>query len=210
MADFRDLVDLAGERLGASVIYANDDFFAPKENLIKAAKPVWKEDEYTDRGKWMDGWESRRRRTPGHDFAIIRLGARGVVHGVVVDTAFFRGNYPESCSIEGTASDNFEDAAWHTILPRTNLKGDSENVFAVEPSLAFTHIRFNIFPDGGVARLRLHGIAVPDWHRAGGLEREIDLAAVENGGEVLARSDMFFGPKTNLVMPGSAANMSDG
>src|SRR5687768_18599189 len=87
MPDFRDLLDLASERLGGSVVYANDDFFAEKENLIKPAPAVWKEHEYTDRGKWMDGWESRRKRVPGHDFAIIRLGARGVVRGVVVDTA---------------------------------------------------------------------------------------------------------------------------
>ena len=99
----KDLLDLASERLGGSVLYANDDYFAEKENLLKPSKPVWKEHEYTDRGKWMDGWESRRKRVPGHDFAIIRLGLRGVVRGVVVDTAFFRGNYPESCSIDGTA-----------------------------------------------------------------------------------------------------------
>src|SRR5688572_32312911 len=102
--DFRELPDLAGERLGGSVLYANDDFFAEKENLIKPAKAIWKEHEYTDRGKWMDGWESRRKRTPGHDFAIIRLGVPGVIRGVVVDTAFFRGNYPESCSIDGLAA----------------------------------------------------------------------------------------------------------
>jgi len=216
MADFRELVDLAGERLGASVVYANDDFFAPKENLIRASKPVWKEDEYTDRGKWMDGCESRRRRTPGHDFAIVRLGARGVVHGVVVDTSFFRGNYPESCSIDGLSMppsapvDELLGAEWRPVLPRVKLEGNSENVIGVEPTFAFTHVRLNIFPDGGVARLRLHGRAVPDWHRAGGLGSEIDLAAVENGSEVLGCSDMFFGPKHNLVMPGRAANMSDG
>src|ERR687890_642345 len=104
MSNFRDLVDLASERLGGSVLYANDDFFAEKENLIKASRPVWKEHEYTDRGKWMDGWESRRKRTAGHDFAIIRLGARGVVRGVVVDTSYFRGNYPESFSIDGVSA----------------------------------------------------------------------------------------------------------
>src|SRR6266850_874829 len=103
MSDFRDLIDLAGERLGASVRYATDDFFAEKENLLKPHKPVWKEHEYTDRGKWMDGWESRRKRTPRQDFAIVRLGAPGVVRGVVVDTSFFRGNYPAECSLEACA-----------------------------------------------------------------------------------------------------------
>ncbi len=216
MSDFRDLVDLASNRLGGSVLYANDDFFAEKENLIRTSKPVWKEHEYTDRGKWMDGWESRRRRTPGHDFAIVRLGARGVVQGVVVDTSFFRGNFPESCSIDGVAAsplasvDELLEANWQPLLAQTKLQSDSENLFAAGAPFAVTHVRFNIFPDGGVARLRVHGEPVPDWHRTGGLGGEVDLAAVENGGEVLACSDMFFGPKHNLIMPGRAHNMSDG
>ena len=216
MADFRDLIDLASERLGGSVLYATDDYFAEKENLLKPHAPVWKEHEYTDRGKWMDGWESRRKRTPGHDFAIIRLGAPGVVKGVVVDTAFFRGNYPDHCSIEACAMtpesdvDALRNAQWIEILPKSALKGDSQNHFEIDSRFAFTHLRFHIYPDGGVARLRVHGEIVPDWHRAGGLANEVDLAAVENGGEVLTCSDMFFGPKHNLIMPGRAHNMSDG
>lgn len=212
----RDLLDLASERLGGSVLYANDDFFAEKENLLKPSKAVWKEHEYTDRGKWMDGWESRRKRVPGHDFAIIRLGLPGVVRGVVVDTAYFRGNYPASCSIEGTSMrvdasvDDLLAAEWREILPNSPLQGDSENEFTVSFNDAVTHLRFNIFPDGGVARLRVHGEVVPEWKLAGGLGNEIDLAAVENGGDVLNCSDMFFGPKHNLIMPGRAHNMSDG
>jgi allantoicase len=213
---FTDLIDLASERLGGSVLYANDDFFAEKENLLKPAKAIWKEHEYTDRGKWMDGWESRRKREPGHDFAIVRLGAPGVVRGVVVDTSFFRGNYPESCSIEGTHTrvdasvDALLAAEWREILPRSPLKGDSENPFEIAATDSLTHIRLNIFPDGGVARLRVHGEVAPEWRLAGGLGNEIDLAAVENGGDVLTCSDMFFGPKHNLIMPGRAHNMSDG
>ena len=216
MQDFRELVDLASERLGGAVLYANDDFFAEKENLLKQSKPVWKEHEYTDRGKWMDGWESRRKRVPGHDFAIVRLGARGVIRGVVIDTSYFKGNYPESASIEGTSMphlatvDDLQAAEWHEVLPRKPLQGDSENLFEVKSPFAVTHLRFNIFPDGGVARLRVYGEVVPDWHNAGGLGTQIDLAAIENGGEVLTCSDMFFGPKHNLIMPGRAHNMSDG
>jgi len=216
MADFRDLIDLASERLGGSVLYATDDFFAEKENLLKPHTPVWKEHEYTDRGKWMDGWESRRKRTPGHDFAILRLGAPGVVKGVIVDTSYFRGNYPDHCSIEACAMnpesdvDALRNAQWIEILPKSPLKGDSQNHFDVDSHFAFTHLRFHIYPDGGVARLRVHGEIVPDWHRAGGLANEVDLVAVENGGEVLTCSDMFFGPKHNLIMPGRAHNMSDG
>ena len=216
MADFRDLLDLASERLGGAVIYANDDYFAEAENLLKPAPAVWKEHAYTDRGKWMDGWESRRKRTAGHDFAIIRLGARGVVHGVVVDTSFFRGNYPESCSIE--AADVRSDAPldallaaeWRELLPRAPLEGDSANRFELPGLTAASHLRLNIFPDGGVARLRVHGNVVPQWRFSGGLGIEVDLAAAEHGGDVLACSDMFFGPKHNLIMPGRAVNMSDG
>jgi len=214
MADFRELIDLASERLGGAVLYATDDFFAEKENLLRQAKPVWKEHEYTDRGKWMDGWESRRKRTPGHDHAIIRLGAPGIIRGFVVDTSFFRGNFPSHCSVEACVA-SFESqpdalANWFEILPKSELRGDSENEFAVESPFAFTHLRFHIYPDGGVARLRVHGDVVPEWRRSGGLSNEIDLAAIEHGGEVLICSDMFFGPKHNLIMPGRAFNMSDG
>jgi allantoicase len=211
-----DSLDLASERLGGSVLYATDDYFAEKENLLKPSKPVWKEHEYTDRGKWMDGWESRRKRVPGHDFAIIRLGLPGVVRHVVVDTAFFRGNYPDSCSLEGTSMrsdapvEALLTAEWHELLPRSPLQGDHENAFAVDRNEAITHVRLNIFPDGGVARLRVHGEVVPEWRLAGGLGNEIDLAAAENGAAVLQCSDMFFGPKHNLIMPGRAHNMSDG
>jgi allantoicase len=211
-----DYLDLASERLGGSVLYANDDFFAEKENLLKPAPPVWKEHEYTDRGKWMDGWESRRKRVPGYDFAIVRLGVRGVVRSVVVDTAFFRGNYPESCSIEGTSMrvdapvETLLTAQWRELLPRSPLQGNHENIFPVASTDAITHVRLNIFPDGGVARLRVNGEVVPEWRLIGGLGNEIDLAAAENGAQVLTCSDMFFGPKHNLIMPGRAHNMSDG
>ncbi len=216
MSDFREALNLASERLGGSVLYATDDYFAEKENLLRPTKPVWKEHEYTNRGKWMDGWESRRKRTPGHDFAIIRLGVRGVVRGVVVDTAFFRGNYPSHCSIEAcearpeSDTDSLLAANWIEILPKSELRGDSENLFAIDAPYAFTHLRLHIYPDGGVARLRVHGEVVPEWRREGGLSIETDLAAAEHGADVLACSDMFFGPKHNLIMPGRAVNMSDG
>ena len=190
MTDFHELPDLVSERLGGSVLYATDDFFAEKENLIKPAAPVWKEHEYTDRGKWMDGWESRRKRTPGHDFAILRLGARGVLHGIVVDTSFFRGNYPEACALDvcsmppQSSVETLLAAPWIDILPQSPLKGDSQNSFDVDSRFAVTHLRFHIFPDGGVARLRVHGEVVPDWHREGGLLNELDRAGPPDlGGE---------------------------
>lgn len=215
---FTDLMDLASLRLRGAVIAASDDFFAEKENLLKPGEAVFLPHEYTDRGKWMDGWESRRKRVEGHDWAIVRLGVPGVVRGVVVDTAFFKGNYPSHCSIEACAlrSDaRLEELTaptteWVEILPKSALNGDSKNPFAVESPCAFTHVRLNIFPDGGVARLRVFGEAVPDWRRTGHARGEVDLAAAENGAHVLTCSDMFFGERRNLIMPDRALNMGDG
>jgi allantoicase len=216
--DFTELVDLASERLGGAVLFANDEFFAPKENLLKPAAPIFIEGKYTDLGKWMDGWETRRRRTQGLDWCIVRLGLPGFIRGVVVDTSHFKGNYPEACSLEACAIDGFptdeqllsDSLPWFEILPQSNLNGDSLNQFAVDSPHCWTHLRFKIFPDGGVARLRVHGEVAPDWNRLKKGGGEIDLAAVECGGLVLACSDMFFGHRHNLIMPGRAANMSDG
>jgi allantoicase len=214
---FTELIDLASERLGGAVVYANDDFFAPKENLLKPGVPVFIEGKYTDKGKWMDGWESRRRRTPGFDWCIIRLGLPGIIRGVVVDTSFFRGNYPEQASLEACSVDGNTDIeqllsetiSWTEILPASDLKGDSQNPFTIQSKERFTHLRFRIFPDGGVARLRVYGEVVPDWN-ALARRGEVDLAAVENGARVLHCSDMFFGHRHNLIMPGRALDMSDG
>jgi allantoicase len=217
MTDFTDLTDLAAERLGGAVLAANDEFFAPKENLLEAGEAVWIEGRYTDAGKWMDGWETRRRREPGHDWCLVRLGLPGVPRGVVVDTSHFRGNYPESCSLEACAIDGHPApdellaAAWTEILPRSPLEGHTKNRFALEKDAGrATHLRFNIYPDGGVARLRVHGEAAPDWTRLLRLGSEIDLAGVENGGVVLSCSDMFFGNRHNLILPGPSLGMHDG
>jgi allantoicase len=220
---FTDRIDLASERLGGAVIATDDDFFAEKENLLKPYPAEWKAHAYTDRGKWMDGWESRRKRLQGdepdaHDWAIVRLGAPGIIRGVVVDTAFFRGNYPDACMIEACAAptDAFlhdlegPGTSWVEIVPRSKLNGDSRNPFPVSSTSAFTHVRLNIYPDGGVARLRVHGDVLPDWRRIGHARGEVDLAHIEHGGDVLLASDMFFGERRNLIMPGRAVNMSDG
>lgn len=216
MSEFTDLVDLAAERLGGAVLAANDELFAPKENLLKAGEAVWIEGKYTDVGKWMDGWETRRRRKPGYDWCIVRLGLPGVPRGIVVDTSHFRGNYPESCSLEGCAVEGHPApeellaAPWAEILPRSPLEGNSKNRFLLENPGRVTHLRFNIFPDGGVARLRVHGEVVPDWARLLRWKGEIDLAGVENGGVVLSCSDMFFGNRHNLILPGPSLGMHDG
>jgi allantoicase len=215
---FIELIDLASERLGGTVLYANDEFFAPKENLLKPQAPVFIEGKYTDNGKWMDGWESARRRTPGYDWCIIRLGLAGRIRGVMVDTSHFKGNYPEQCSIDGAAVEGqpgleqllSSEVEWSEVLSVSQLNGDSQNLFPVETEGRFTHLRFKIYPDGGVARLRAYGEVAPDWERIKRRGGEIDLAAVEHGGLVLSCSDMFFGHRHNLIMPGRALDMSDG
>jgi len=219
---FTELIDLASEKLGGAVLYANDDFFASKDNLIKPAAPIWIEGKYTDDGKWMDGWETRRRRSPRldekFDWCIIRLGMPGEVEGVVVDTAYFRGNFPSHCSIESCSADGdpalqdllSDQTAWAEMLPVSELKGDSQNEFPIDRSGRVTHLRFKIYPDGGVARLRVYGNVLPDWDALRKRNSEIDLAAAENGGDVPLASDMFFGHRQNLVMPGLAHDMSDG
>jgi allantoicase len=106
------------------------------------------------------------------------------------------------------------NVAWAEILPRSPLQGDTKNLFPIERSAGalgrITHLRLNIFPDGGVARLRVHGGVIPDWPRLLRRRSEIDLAGVENGGAVLACSDMFFGNRHNLILPGPSLGMHDG
>jgi allantoicase len=213
---FQELVDLASERLGGAVVAANDEFFAAKENLIKPGAPEWREGVYTDRGKWMDGWETRRRRDDGvYDWCIVRLGAPGIIRGVDVETTHFTGNFPESFAIDACdahgmiAEDDLAGLAWREILPRTPLTGNARHPVAVAGAPSATHLRLRIFPDGGVARLRVYGEVVADWTRLA-RRGDVDLAAVEHGGLVVACSDMFFGSRHNLIMPGDATHMGDG
>lgn len=220
MKEFAQLVDLASERLGGRVLEASDEFFAPKENLLRAAKPIFIEGKYTSRGKWMDGWETRRRRTPGHDWCLIRLGLPGILRGLVVDTSFFTGNYPQRFSLEGcdlgdaapkgNEQERLRNAAtrWVEVLPETLLQGDQRNLFPIENAAWFTHLRLKIYPDGGVARLRVHGEVTPDQKRIS--RAECDLAAIENGGSVTASSDELYGAPLNLLMPARAKTMGDG
>jgi allantoicase len=241
-ADFTALADLASARVGGRALAASDDFFASKANLLKPEPAVFIPGKYTSRGKWMDGWESRRQRTPGFDWCVIQLGMRGIVRGVDVDTSFFTGNYPSQCSVEAvdvatavpstsrgsrrpapTAGDSAsgvaprgriwhppDGRAWTPLLRPTALSGHAHHLFATIASEPCTHVRLNIYPDGGVARLRVYGDVVVDWERVRRAGRAIDLASIRNGGLVLGASDMHFGAKDNMIMPGRAANMGDG
>jgi allantoicase len=211
------MIDLAAERIGGRALLASDEFFAEKENLLKPGRGVFVPDKYTDRGKWMDGWESRRKRTPGHDWCIVKLGLAGVIRSVDIDTNHFIGNHPPFASIDCACVDSdltVEELAgrtplWEEALPRSPLNPGSQNLFEIESEKRWTHCRLNIYPDGGVARLRVYGTVVPDWraHKAG---ETIDLAAVVSGGLVLKTSDMFFGSAQNMIMPGDAVHMGDG
>lgn len=208
---FPGLIDLASESLGAVAVSASDEFFAPKENLLKPASPVFIPEKYTDRGKWMDGWESRRKRSPGHDWCVVRLGLPGRIRTIDVDTSYFLGNFPSHCSLD--ASDSAEepvDQDWKPILGKLRLEGGGHNIFDIACLDRLTHVRLNIFPDGGVARLRVYGDVMPDFATLRASADLVDLASVVNGGRVIASSDEFFGHQQNLIMPGRPANMGDG
>jgi len=214
---FPGLVDLAAERIGGVAIAASDEFFAEKENLLKAGRGVFIPDKYTDRGKWMDGWESRRRRGAGHDWCIVKLGATGIVRIVDVDTNHFLGNNPAYASVEAclapittSGSDLVsEKIIWHPVVPISSLRPGAHNILSVSGSGPWSHLRLNIFPDGGVSRFRAFGEISPKWDnlKAGEL---IDLALITNGGRGVACSDMFFSQMENLIMPGQSKTMADG
>ena len=205
---YHEWIQLEQPRLGSKVSYATDEFFAAKERLIEPAAPVFIDDKYDDHGKWMDGWESRRKRTPGHDHCVIRLGIPGVVHGVDIDTNFFTGNFPPHASIESCVSDDdVPNGGWTEILQKTDLTGDAHNFFDIDDDAIITHLRLNIYPDGGVARLRIYGEIRPDYAQISGV---VDLFALEHGGRAIACSDEHFGSMHNLNVAGRGVNMGDG
>ncbi|MCB9608182.1 MAG: allantoicase [Polyangiaceae bacterium] len=233
---FTGLINLASEGLGATVLGSSDEFFAEATNLVKDAPAVFLPDEYTDRGKWMDGWESRRKRGEGHDRyhadqAILRLGVPGSVRAIDIDTAHFLGNHPPFAELEGIvapSASTYQELrhkpkasdpklGWAPLLNQIPLGPGRQNLFLSDSGDAITHVRLSIFPDGGVARLRLWGHAAPSLSEApeepgvkGLWSGEVDLVALRRGGKALACSDAFFGPMNNLLAPGRAANMGGG
>jgi allantoicase len=217
-ASFFGLVDLAASALGGKALAASDEFFAEKENLTQDGRGVFIPDKFTERGKWMDGWETRRSRRDWDEFdwCILRLGVPGVIRGVDIDTNHFLGNHPpfaslEAATIEGDPSVEQltgDETLWREVLRQSALKPGSQNLFSVGDPDRVTHVRLKIFPDGGVARLRLYGDVRPD--RSFAADEEVDLAALVNGGRALACSDMFFGDMVNLIMPGRARTMGEG
>ncbi|PVD07045.1 allantoicase [Streptomyces sp. CS147] len=224
---FTELVDLADRRLGAGVIAANDEFFAERENLLIRERAVFDPEHFGHKGKIMDGWETRRRRgadadhpfpaSEDHDWAIVRLGASGIIRGLVVDTAHFRGNYPQRVSVQATSVEGApgpeqllaDDVKWEEILPPTPVRGHAANAFEITSGRRYTHIRLCQHPDGGIARLRVHGEVVPDpaWLAALGT---VDLISVLNGGTYEDASDRFYSSPTQIILPGTSRKMDDG
>jgi allantoicase len=208
--------DLASRWLGGSVIAASDESFGEKENLLNPAPAAFEPGHYGPRGEIVDGWETRRRRSPGHDWALIRLGAPGIITSVDVDTSFFTGNYPQEVSLEACGHEGYPSpdelchpsAGWEPIVPRQELTGDHHNLFPVTDGRRFTHLRLSAYPDGGIARLRVFGQVVPDPR---GLEAlTIDLASQAYGGAVVACSDDFYTSAAHLIRPDQARTMGEG
>ena len=204
-------INLASARLGAKAIYATDDFFADKQRMLLDSDPVFIEDKYDDHGKWMDGWESRRKRTPGHDYCDVELARSGFISAIVIDTSHFTGNYPPEISVQAcyteTAPD--DDSNWVTIVEKTQIRGDDIRILQVDSKDLFTHVRLHIYPDGGIARLRVYGEPQCNWERLGKDEVK-DLALALNGGKAIACSDEHFGKMSNLLLPDKGINMGDG
>lgn len=208
---FADLLDLASSAHGGVVLRATDDFFAGRDNLLSPATPVFDPDRFTERGKWMDGWESRRKRESGHDHAVIRLGVAGVIRGVDIDTRHFLGNHPPFAAVDAIAlpagDPDDDDPRWEPLVPQSALRPGRANLFAVADDRRWTHLRLHIYPDGGVARLRVWGRPCPAAVAEPGPR---DYAAAIAGGRALACSDMFFGRMEHLIAPGRAENMGGG
>ncbi len=205
---FYNWIQLEQPRLGTLVTHASDDFFAAKERVIDASEPVFIDDKYDDNGKWMDGWESRRRRTPGYDSCVIRLGIPGVIRGFDIDTSHFTGNFPPQASIEACVSDaDTPDDGWVELLAKTDLDGDAHHFLDISDENIWTHVRLNIFPDGGIARLRIYGEVRADFTGVAGF---VDFAAIGHGGRAISCSDEHYGSMHNLNVPGRGINMGDG
>ncbi|MDN6876923.1 allantoicase [Pseudomonas citronellolis] len=211
-APFEKFVNLADERLGSKVISVTDEWFAAASRMLQPTPAVWKEGVFDDNGKWMDGWESRRKRFEGYDHAVIRLGVPGSIKGVDIDTSFFTGNFPPSASLDGcfvAEGEPNDDTQWSEVLSSVELQGNSHHYHEISDERPYTHLRLNIYPDGGVARLRVYGIPFRDWAKQNPNE-QVDLAAALNGGRALACSDEHFGRMSNILNPGRGVNMGDG
>lgn len=208
-AQLQTLTNLADARIGAKIVECSDDFFAEAKRMLQFEAPIFVEDKFDDNGKWMDGWETRRKRHSGYDWAIVQLGVAGCIQAFDIDTTFFTGNYPASASVEAcyAPDGDLSQAEWVSLLDNSVLGPSQHHVFAAKSQQLFSYVRLNIFPDGGVARFKAYGTVEVQLQD---VEQTIDLLALENGGRVIAYSDAHFGHPRNLINPGRGINMGDG
>ena len=208
----RQGLNLADSSLGAEVLEVTDEFFAPRERMLSPEPAAFYPDRYDDHGKWMDGWETRRRRTTGHDWCIVRLAMPGVLTGVDFDTSFFTGNFPPAASLEACYSPAAApdgNSEWVPLVPATELAGNDHRFCAITSDKPWTHVRLHIYPDGGIARLRVYGRPWVDWSQAA-RGQSINLLALECGADQVAWSDAHYGEPRKLLRPGRGINMGDG
>lgn len=209
----RRCVNLADPRLGAVALAASDEFFAAKERMLDPAPAQFHPGRYDAHGKWMDGWETRRRRRGGHDWCIVRLARAGTIAGLDIDTSHFTGNFPPGASLDACfvpdGADPDEGTAWFALLAPVSLQGNSHHYFEVTHDAPVTHLRLNIFPDGGIARLRAWGKPGFDARRSA-MDGLVELSAALNGATVVAANNEHFGPASVLLLPGRGVDMGDG
>ena len=205
------MIDLAQPRLGSKVVYKTDEFFAKAFRIINPHEPIFIENKFDTHGKWMDGWETRRKRIKGHDYLIIRLGKEGKISEININTKYFNGNQPSHSSIQACyCKQNIPEKKikWVTILSKKKIKPDSHNIFKIKNKKVFTHVKLNIFPDGGVARLRIFGEVV--LKNMSIKKKIINLSSILNGASVITYNNEHFGKAENILAPGSGKNMGDG
>lgn len=207
----KGLIDLAAPRLGSRAVRCSDDSFAAMDRMLQDGPAVFEPSRYDSFGKYMDGWETKRRRQGGHDWCVVRLGARGTVHGVDLDTSHFTGNYPPAASLwasDDLAEPGDDPAAWTEILGATSLGPSAQHFHEVALAGPWRWLRLNIYPDGGIARLRVYGQPAPDW--AAMADGEIELSALRNGGRVIAYNNAHYGTVWALLAEGRGRDMGDG
>ncbi|KAJ2135740.1 Allantoicase [Coemansia sp. RSA 678] len=213
VAALKGKTNLASESLSSKIISFTDEFFAEASNLLKDSDAVFLPEKFNDRGKWMDGWETKRH-NKSYDWAIIQLGYAGSIFGFDIDTSHFTGNHAPVVSIEAANATEEEvragKAQFTEIIPRVDMNPGSHHYYVYEaPTAVYTHLRVNNYPDGGIARLRVYGQVVPQTvvSSANGV---VDLAFVGNGGRAVACSNQHFCSPSNLLLPGRGKTMGDG
>ena len=202
-------VNLASPKAGAEIIDVSDDFFAKCDRMLSDSDPIFIDEKYDDHGKWMDGWESRRKRVEGNDWAVIGLGGRCSIKDAIIDTSHFTGNYPPAASLDFSSNDRYEKGSmdWQTLLEKQILNGDQVNDFKLVENENATFVRLNIYPDGGVARLRLFGDLIPFSQD---LSKDIELSALKNGGKIIGYNNAHYGNVNALLSEGRGTTMGDG